>query len=80
MASGLYVAVPLVSMPSCWESPVHRFDVNGVPLSDVIPSGMPNLAIQWFRSASTQFSVFAVLMGTASGHLVDRSMIVKRYR
>ena len=54
--------------------------MNGVPLSDVISSGTPKRAIQWLSRASTQFSVFAVLIGTASGHLVDRLMMVKRYR
>ena len=79
LASGLYVVVLFASIPRCWQSPVHRFEVKGVPRSDVISSGMPNLATHWFRSASTQLSVFATLMGTASGHLVDRSMIVNKY-
>ena len=49
------------------------------PLSEVIVSGRPNVAIQPSMSAVTQESVVASFMGVASGHLVDLSMAVNRY-
>ena len=48
------------------------------PLSDVMLSGRPNLDIQEFMRAEAQESVEASDKGTASGHLVERSIIVKR--
>ena len=70
----------VVEMPNLWASCVQRLEVNTDPLSDVIESGRPNLAIQASMRAETQESVEASDIGTASGHLVERSMIVKRYR
>ena len=52
--------------------------MNTDPLSDVIESGRPNLAIQASMRAETQESVEASDIGTASGHLVERSTMVKR--
>ena len=49
------------------------------PLSDVMWSGRPKRAIQAFRRADAQVDVVVFSIGTASGHLVERSMIVKRY-
>ena len=57
---------------------VHSEDVKGVPLSDVMCCGTPWAAIQLMR-AFRQDWVVASVMGMASGHLVDLSMIVKRY-
>ena len=55
-------------------------EVNWLPLSDVMMAGMPNLAIQLLMRASTQVSVSMVAKGIASNHLLDRSMMVNRYR
>ena len=51
--------------------------MNTDPLSEVIVSGRPNLEIQASMRAETQDSVEASDIGTASGHLVERSMVVK---
>ena len=78
LPSGLYAVVVVVEMPSRWANCVQRAEVNTDPLSDVILSGRPNLAIQESMRAETQESVEASDIGTASGHLVERSMMVKR--
>ena len=70
--------VVVVEMPRRWASCVQRLEVKTDPLSDVIASGRPNLAIHASRRAATQESVEASVMGTASGHLVEQSTIVKR--
>ena len=48
--------------------------------SEVMMAGMPNLAIQLLMRASTQVSVSMEAKGIASSHLLDRSMMVNRYR
>ena len=78
LASGLYVVVVVVEMPRRCANWVHSAEVKTNPLSDVIVSGRPNLAIHDSRRAATQESVEASVIGTASGHLVERSIIVKR--
>ena len=58
----------------------HNDEVKMDPLSGVMLSGRPNLEIRVSIRAVTQESVEASVIGTASGHLVDLSMIVKMYR
>ena len=55
-------------------------EVNWLPLSEVMMAGMPNLAIHLLMRASTQVSVSMEVKGMASSHLLDRSMMMKRYR
>ena len=55
-------------------------DVKTEPRSDVMCSGRPNLLIQASSRAVTHDTVVASSIGIASGHLVDLSMIVNRYR
>ena len=78
-ASGLYAVVVVVVTPRRFANDAHIEDVNTDPRSDVMISGRPNLAIQLFNRAETHASVEAFDIGTASGHLVDLSMIVKIY-
>ena len=59
--------------PSCWQVAAQIDEVNWLPRSEVIMAGMPNLA-------STQVSVSMEVKGMASSHLLDRSMMLKRYR
>ena len=51
--------------------------MNTDPLSEVMMSGRPNLEIHDEIRADTQESVDASGIGTASGHLVERSIIEK---
>ena len=55
-------------------------DVKTEPRSDVMCSGRPNLLIQASSRAVAHDTVVASSIGIASGHLVDLSMIVNRYR
>ena len=55
-------------------------DVKTDPRSDVMCSGRPNLLTQALSRAVAQDMVEASSMGTASGHLEDLSITVKRYR
>ena len=64
--------------PSSLANDDQMSDVNTEPRSDVICSGRPNLLIQALSMAVAQDIVEASSMGTASGHLEDLSMIVKR--
>ena len=66
-------------MPSRLASSVQRAEVNTEPLSEVMFSGRPNLDIHASMSAETQEAVDASAIGTASGHLVDLSIVVKMY-
>ena len=54
-------------------------DSNCRPLSVVIVVGTPNLAIHPLRNALATTSADIAVMGIASGHLVKRSMQVRRY-
>ena len=57
----------------------QRCEVNCVPRSLVMTSGRPNLDIHPDRRALIQLLVEDDCMGTASDHLVDRSIIVRRF-
>ena len=78
--SGLYDVVVVVEISSLLVSWVQRAEVKTDPLSEVIFSGRPNLEIQASMRAETQESVEASVIGTASGHRVERSIVVKMYR
>ena len=69
----------VVEMPSLLASWFQRVDVKTDPLSEVMLSGRPNLEIQASMRVETKESVEASVIGTASGHLVDRSIFVKMY-
>ena len=58
---------------------VHNLDVNCEPLSEVMSKGMPKRAIQWKTNALAHVSVSIPFSGTASGHLVNLSTIVRRW-
>ena len=77
-ASGMYAIVWWMEVPSSHPSCVQSCDVKEVPRSEVMCSGMPNLEIQPESRAAVQEAVVVSGIGTASGHLVDRSMMVKR--
>ena len=70
----------VVDIPSLSASCFQRAEVKTEPLSEVIFSGRPNLEIQALMRAVTQESVEASFIGTVSGHLVDRLIVVKMYR
>jgi hypothetical protein len=53
-------------------------DVNWVPLSVVMVAGTPYLDIQAAIRASAHVLASMLLRGTASSHLVDLSMMVRR--
>jgi hypothetical protein len=65
-------------IPSLVHRPAQEEDINCVPLSEVTVSGTPNLEIQADTNASMQDDASWFFMGTASIHLVDRSIAVKR--
>ena len=69
-----------MEIPSLSAMEDHSDEVKTDPLSDVMVSGRPNLEIHVSMRAVTQESVEASVIGTASGHLVDLSMMVKMYR
>ena len=54
-------------------------DVKEEPLSEVMCKGTPNLDIHVDSRALAQSAAVADFIGTASGHLVARSTMVKRY-
>ena len=76
---GWYAVVRILCVPVS----VRRFekscDSNWVPRSVVICVGTPNRAIHVFTNASAQVSAVMSGIGIASGHLVKRSTIVRRY-
>ena len=57
----------------------HKDEVNCGPRSDVISAGTPNREIHPRMRAFVQVGVFASGRGMASGHRVNRSIMVKRY-
>lgn len=57
----------------------HNLDVNWEPLSVVRSKGIPKRAIQWKTKALAHVSVSVLFSGIASGHLVKRSTIVRRW-
>jgi hypothetical protein len=56
----------------------HREEVNCGPRSEVIIAGRPKREIQVVRRAAAQSAAVVEESGTTSGHLVVRSMMVKR--
>ena len=65
---------------SYWQVEAQMEEVNWLPWSEVMLAGMPNLATQLLMRASTQVSVSLEVKGMASSHLLERSMMVNRYR
>jgi hypothetical protein len=65
-------------MPSLEHKLAQVEDINCVPLSEVTVSGTPNLETQAVTKASMQETASWFFMGTASIHLVERSITVKR--
>jgi hypothetical protein len=65
-------------MPKRLHRAAQVADKNCVPLSDVMVSGTPNLAIHEATNASVQTEASMFFNGTASNHLVDLSMMVSR--
>lgn len=57
---------------------VHNYDVKAVPPLKVMYSEMTNMAIHPESRAAEQKAEVAPGIGTASGHLVELSMMVKR--
>ena len=70
--------VLLILILSSDDSSFQRLDINCLPLSDVIPNGIPNRDIHVIR-ALVQSSAVWSFMGMASGHHVYLSMIVNKY-
>lgn len=66
-----------IDVPRDSANSVQRLDVNVDPLSVVISSGMPCAPIQVRRPLAHDAAV-ASFRGMASGHLVVRSMMVRR--
>ena len=64
--------------PSLEHSSDHTADVNCVPLSDVMVEGVPKRLIHVLMRAWAQVCASMLRRGTASNHLVDRAIIVKR--
>ena len=65
--------------PSCWQVEALMEEGNWLPPSEVMMAGRPNLATQLLMRASTQVLVSMVAKGMASSHLLDQSIMVKRY-
>ncbi len=63
-------------MPSFLQRMDQTWEVNCVPLSDVITAGMPNLATQAVMRVSAQVAAAMSRTGAASSHLVDLSIMV----
>ncbi len=57
----------------------HRFEVNWRPLSVVMEVRTPKCAIQPETNVLATFSAVIIVIGNASGHLINRSIHVKRY-
>jgi hypothetical protein len=64
--------------PSFWQRPLQMAEVNCRPLSVVMFEGTPYLETHVEMSASTHVAVSMLRRGTASSHLVDLSMMVRR--
>ena len=65
-------------MPSKEDICAHSWDVNWAPRSLVSREGTPNRATQLYSKAAQIDGVEVSDRGTASGHLVNLSTIVKR--
>ena len=66
-------------MPKLIATEDHRNEVKTELWSEVMVSGSLNFATQLFRKALIQDSVDKFCIGTASGHLVVLSTMVKLY-
>ncbi|GFS18574.1 hypothetical protein ElyMa_005009500 [Elysia marginata] len=75
-ACGWYAVVVLAAIPRRLFSWVYSEKRNYLPRSEVMSSGTPNCATQWWSSAVAQVKACASGRGTASGHLVNLSMMV----
>jgi hypothetical protein len=63
--------------PSLAVNAAQTADENCGPLSEVMCDGTPNLATQPDIKAAAQSSAAVAASGTASHHLVERSIMVK---
>ena len=61
-----------------WRELVKVRLVNWSPLSETTSDGMPNLLTQWARKVPVTVSALMEARGTASNHLVLRSIMVSR--
>jgi len=68
--------VRLSEMPNLAHRIDHTADVNCGPRSEVMHSGMPNLATHVATKVSAHNVAEISLSGTASNHLVDLSIMV----
>jgi hypothetical protein len=65
-------------MPSFRQKDDQTCPVNWGPLSIVTTAGTPNRATQVERKAVVQVAASVLFRGTASSHLVDLSIMVRR--
>jgi hypothetical protein len=63
-------------MPSFLQRMDQTWEVNCVPLSDVITAGTPNLATQVVMRVFAQVAAAIFRTDVASSHLVDLSIMV----
>ena len=78
LACGWYAVVLMLCTPNRLSACCQRLLVNCRPRSVVTCAGTPKLAIQWVRKARAHVSARMSWRGTATGHLVKRSMAVRR--
>ena len=76
---GWYAVVVCISEPRRVDSCRHYVDVNYAPRSDVMWMGVPKRAIQSLRRARARVRADVSETGIASGHRVNRSMMVNRW-
>ena len=74
------VVVVMCLTPSCWQLEAHMEELKWLPLSEVMMVGRLYLATQLLMTASTQVLMSMVAKALASSQLLDRSMMVNRYR
>jgi len=67
-----------MEVPNSCPRDIQSCEVKEVPRSDVMWAGMPNLEIHPESRAAAQEAELALDIGIASGHLVERSTMVKR--
>ena len=79
LAAGLYAVVLWSVVPMRRASEAHSSDRKAGPLSVVMSSGTPKRLIQLERRAAAQALEEESDIGVASGHLVERSIIVNKY-
>ena len=78
-AWGWKAVVGMCRTPYSPHQSVHVAEVNWTPLSEVRLAGTPKLATHVATKASRTASVVVSLSRTASGHLVDLSIMVSRW-